>query len=223
MSDILDKAVCLKLNAHWSALGFKTVRKAFTDLTSMEPGEEELAKIEKRLPRPSALALDLEFGRNPDGTLNYDKLVSATPTEWDAWLELPVRDYDLSICTTQGEIRVPTVIVARNFSKMPEKKFKPSAKTIFERDGGVCQVSGKHVGREKGNLGHIVPKKRGGRVTFENAVWLDRGINTEMGCRTPEEAGMKLIRQPKAPKSLPISATIREPKHPSHKKFVTSK
>lgn len=213
MSALLDKAICLKLNSHWQALGFKTVRDAFTDLTSQREDED----------RPAALALDLEFGLNADGTINYDVLVKASPTEWSAWVDLPVREGDLSINTTRGEIRVPTVIVARNFAKMPEKRFKPSGRTVFERDAGICQVTGKHVGRERGNLGHIIPKSRGGKVTFENTAWMERGINTQMGNRTPEEAGMTLIRKPVAPKPVPVSATIKEAKHPSHTKFVTLK
>jgi hypothetical protein len=211
MSDILQKSLVLKLNSRWQALGFRTVREAFTDLTSQREDED----------RPAALALDLEFGLNPDGTPDHDNLVKASPTEWADWIVLPVRPYDLSIQTSRGEIRVPTILVARNFASMPEKKFKPSGRTIFERDGGKCQVSGAYVGRDRGNLGHIVPRSRGGRITFENAVWIDRQLNTKMGNRTPEEAGMTLIRQPRAPRSVPVSATIREPKHPSQSKFVT--
>ena len=41
-----------------------------------------------------------------------------------------------------GEIRVPTVIVAVNFARVPKKRPKLYARTIREGDGNRCQYTG---------------------------------------------------------------------------------
>ena len=92
--------------------------------------------------------------------------------------------------------------------------------SIFERDGGRCQYTGEFVGREGGNLDHVVPRARGGRNTFENLVWAKKHINSVKADRLPSEAGLRLIRQPSAPKKVPASTTIREVRHPDWSHFI---
>ena len=48
---------------------------------------------------------------------------------------MPIREQDESVHTVRGEIRVPTVIVAVNYAKVPKKRPKLCAKSIRERDG----------------------------------------------------------------------------------------
>ena len=96
------------------------------------------------------------------------------------------------------------------------------ALVVFERDGGVCQYSGEYVGKGGGNLDHVIPRDRGGRDSFENLVWAKREINSRKANRLPHEAGLKLVRRPKAPLPLPAAATIREVKHPDWRHFLTS-
>jgi len=46
------------------------------------------------------------------------------PVTWDEWITLPIRDGDNAVHTVRGAIRVPTVIVALNFAKVPKKRPK---------------------------------------------------------------------------------------------------
>jgi hypothetical protein len=62
------------------------------------------------------------------------------PLTWDEWITLPVRDGDHAV---RGAIRVPTVIVAVNYAKVPKKRPKLCARTIRERDGNRCQYTGR--------------------------------------------------------------------------------
>lgn len=55
----------------------------------------------------------------------------------------------------------------------------------------------------------------------ENLVWAKREINSLKANRLPHEAGLRLLRRPKAPAILPVAATIREPKHPDWRHFLT--
>ena len=47
-------------------------------------------------------------------------------------------------------------------------------------------------------LDHIVPKSRGGPKTWDNIVTSCHKCNTKKAARTPKEAGMKLLKEPKS-------------------------
>ena len=212
MSAILDKQIVLKLNSLWQAVATRTVRDAITDLTSESDG------------RKPALALDITYPRHEDGSINYDLPPTAWPLEWDEWIKLPVRPEDLSIQAGRGLIRVPTVLVCCNYAKMPMRKFKPNRRSVYERDKGVCQVTGRFVGWKGGNLDHIVSKARLKKQgvnpdTFENLVWMDADLNTRKGDRPLAELGMKLIRKPVAPKEVPVCRTFSV-QHPTWTGFL---
>jgi len=56
------------------------------------------------------------------------------PVEWAEWVTLPVREQDNAVRTVRGAIRVPAVIVAVNYARVPKKRPKLSARNIRERD-----------------------------------------------------------------------------------------
>ena len=131
------------------------------------------------------------------------------PVVWDDWITLPVREGDHAVQTVRGAIRVPTVIVALNFAKVPKKRPKLSARNIRERDGNRCQYTGVLLRPDEGSLDHVVPRARGGKDTWENLVWSAKDVNQRKADRLPHEAGLKLLAVPRAPKELPVSALIR--------------
>src|SRR5204862_4381400 len=109
------------------------------------------------------------------------------PVQWDEWITLPVRERDAFVNTARGRIRLPTVIVAVNFARVPVKRPKLSAKTIRERDGNRCQYTGRVLRVEEGSLDHVLPRSRGGRDTWENLVWSRKDVNSRKGDRLPHE------------------------------------
>ena len=134
-----------------------------------------------------------------------------SPFDQRNYTTLPVREGDQSVRTARGAIRVPTVIVAVNFAKVPKKRPKLSAKSIRERDGNRCQYTGKLLRPDEGSLDHILPRSRGGKDEWGNLVWSDKTVNAKKGNRLPHEAGLKLLTVPRAPKELPVTALIRNP------------
>jgi 5-methylcytosine-specific restriction endonuclease McrA len=185
MNDILNKNIVLVLNRNWQAINIRTPADAFCQMATN-----------------SATALDIDLG---DGA----RAEALRPVGWDEWITLPVREGDAAVRTARGAIRVPTVIVAVNFARVPKKRPKLSAKNIRERDGNRCQYTGKLLAPDEGNLDHVVPRSRGGQDTWENLVWSDKAVNSHKGNRLPHEAGLKLLNVPRAPKELPVSAMIR--------------
>jgi 5-methylcytosine-specific restriction endonuclease McrA len=201
--NVLDLSISLSLNAHWSPIGIKTVAQAVTFLCSLSHGE------------PPGYALDIEM----DG----EELVFANPVSWDQWVLLPIRENDLYIQTAHSKVRAPLVTVARHFDRMPFRRPRWSVGNVHERDKLICGYSGRKLARNRATVDHIVPRSRGGRDDWLNTVTCDKEINTFKANRTPEEAGLTLIRKPKAPPSLPVSATITECRHPSWAPFLIRK
>ncbi len=205
MSEVLNKSIVLSLNKAWQPIGVITVAEAITKLTgSGQAG--------------GAPALAMEMVKTPEG-----ELVPSYPITWDAWIKLPVRPDDMTITTSQGSVRVPTVIVQQKFDKVPQKRQKWSRRAVWERDGGICQATGEKVTKETADIDHIHAQSRGGKNTFENTVVMKKGLNRAKGSKSLKEAGIKLLRKPKAPAPMPVSCTIREAKHPSWKPFLVTK
>ncbi|HEY1171100.1 MAG TPA: HNH endonuclease [Verrucomicrobiae bacterium] len=180
MSDVLNKAVVLVLNRNWQAIHVRTPAEAFCQMAT-----------------GAATALEIEGEE-------YIR-----PVTWAEWITLPVREQDQAVRTARGEIRVPTVIVAVNFDRVPKKRPKLCSKTIRERDGNRCQYTGRVLRPDEGSLDHVLPRSRGGQDTWENLVWADKDVNTRKGNRLPHEAGLKLLSVPRAPKEQLVTALIR--------------
>jgi hypothetical protein len=142
-TSILDKPIVLTLNAAWQIIGHRTVKEA---LIALSGGERE---------RPPTLALDIHYPALKTGGWNFDRPLCLNPVKWEDWLKLPIRDFDFSIASAKQRIRVPTVILAANFSKMPYISPRVSREAIFQHDGGICQYAGEYI-RRNGNLDHVI-------------------------------------------------------------------
>lgn len=198
----LDKAICLQLNRSWQPIGVRSIRQSIIALCGGIDGDHP------------ALALDITMSE--DG----ETLESAVPVKWDDWVKLPVRPQDLCIATAHGAIRAPTVIICQNYNKVPQKAPRLCPSSIWQRDGGICQYSGRKLTKAEGNIDHIVPRSLGGRDSWENMVLSHKEINFAKGNKTNKEAGLKLMKKPVAPTPVPISFTFRDARHEHWKPFL---
>ena len=127
--NILTKATVLVLNRNWQAINVRTPQEAFCMMAT---------KV--------GTGLDIERG---DGA----RAEARRPVTWEEWITLPIREQDESVHTVRGPIRVPTVIVAVNYAKVPKKRPKLCARTIRERDGNRCQYTGRVLRPDEGSAG----------------------------------------------------------------------
>jgi 5-methylcytosine-specific restriction endonuclease McrA len=190
MNDILNKNIVLVLNRNWQAINIRTPQDAFCQMATN-----------------AATALDIELGN--DATAEAAPVETLRPVTWEEWITLPIRPQDNAVRTARGAIRVPTVIVAVNFAKVPKRRPKLCARAIRERDGNRCQYTGKLLRPDEGSLDHVLPRSRGGRDEWENLVWADKAVNSRKGNRLPHEAGLTLLNKPRVPRELPVTALIR--------------
>jgi 5-methylcytosine-specific restriction endonuclease McrA len=95
-------------------------------------------------------------------------------------------------------LRLPCVIRLRQYRRLPARVQTLSRKNILIRDAYMCQYCGGHFAAAGLELEHVMPRARGGLSTWENLVAACRACNARKADRTPAEAGMKLLRLPRA-------------------------
>jgi 5-methylcytosine-specific restriction endonuclease McrA len=137
----------------------------------------------------SAKALDREFQ-----TFDFES--------WAA-LAAELSDRDV-VATVARAIKVPRVIILQVYERLPRVEVRFSRQNVYLRDRSTCQYCGRRLPRSELNLDHVIPRARGGRTTWENVVCSCVECNLAKGCRTPQEAGLRLLRRPARPRWSPF-------------------
>lgn len=92
---------------------------------------------------------------------------------------------------------MPSVVRLRDYRRVPKRIQVLSRKNIYIRDGYRCQYCGMEFPARELTLDHVVPSSRGGPSRWENLVACCKSCNHRKGNRTPDEAGMKVLRIPR--------------------------
>jgi hypothetical protein len=152
-------------------------------------------------------ALSLMFTGHAKGIYITNGNIQAL--DWNNWNEIKINDTDVVINTIRQKIKIPSVVVLSFCDKIPKQIIKFTQNNLWERDNFTCQYTGKSVTKTTGNIDHVIPKCLGGKTTWENCVIACKEVNDLKGSRTPEQAGLKLIKPPKRPRVMPVSFFIR--------------
>lgn len=146
---------------------------------------------------------------------------------WDEWVgrySFPISEDnndDFNFIYSQKlKIRTPEVIVLNNYSKIPERKLRLTRKNLLLRDKYQCQYTGKKLNADNATIDHIIPQSRGGKSTWENVVICSEEANSQKADKTPNEAGMKLMKKPNRPIWHPLFAVSNKKNLESWKKFL---
>jgi len=93
---------------------------------------------------------------------------------------------------------IPSIIRLLVFVKIPYKwNIQLTKQNIIKRDRWKCQYCGETEGPM--TVDHVIPRSHGGGETWGNLVCACSSCNNKKGNRTPQEAGMSLIKKPKKP------------------------
>lgn len=98
-----------------------------------------------------------------------------------------------------SDFPIPSVIRLRNYVQLPYKEIPLTRRHILERDRHTCQYCSSKA--EQLTLDHIIPRSRGGVDSWDNLVTACVRCNVKKGNRTPKEAQMLLLCQPRRPYS----------------------
>jgi len=87
----------------------------------------------------------------------------------------------------------PSVVRLKQYVHVPRKRIG-SRKDIYERDNFTCQYCGERFSAKELTLDHVDPKSKGGSNDPRNLVTACKRCNNRKGARTPDEAGMPLLK-----------------------------
>lgn len=91
----------------------------------------------------------------------------------------------------------PSVIRLERMVRRPRPTVKLNKQEIFRRDNYTCQYCGR-TGTDL-TLDHVIPRRLGGKHSWDNLVAACRVCNHRKGGRMVDSAGMALMNHPKAP------------------------
>lgn len=183
----------LVLNKHWVALRIITAAEALADLF--------VGRVE---------AIDADFQA-------YDFASWHDLSEHKAAFEPERHNF---VRTVASRILVPTVVRLLDFEKVHRQTVRLSRKNVYLRDDYTCQYTGEKLSARELNLDHVIPTSKGGKTTWENIVCCSVRINSIKGGRTPEEAGLSLIRKPRRPEAAQLLFRATRNRHDTWKHFV---
>lgn len=179
------KLSVLALNKNYVPVGIITVKKAFKKLVA---GKAKIVHV-------------ADAGYYED----YDISSWAEFSALKAMIDDELNGYEDWINSRESDlpIEAPRVIRFLEYDKIFANKVRFSRKNVFLRDDYTCQYCGVQKPIKHLQLEHIVPKSKGGKTTWVNTVCSCDECNNSKRDRTPEQAGMKLLQKPRAPKFLP--------------------
>jgi len=111
-----------------------------------------------------------------------------------------VQTYTDKVVRSAYEVfKVPKIIKLRKYVKLLSNAVRYSRKGVLKRDNLTCQYCGDKCSNKTATLDHVIPKSRGGKTNWKNIVTACHSCNGYKGDRTPKEAKMRLITNPKRP------------------------
>jgi 5-methylcytosine-specific restriction endonuclease McrA len=135
--------------------------------------------------------------------------------DFESWASLSPSGDGPTVGTSRGPILIPRVVQLVTYDRMPRTTIRLTRRNIFLRDGYTCQYCARRGTPRDLNLDHVMPRSRGGPMSWENVVCSCRVCNLKKGGRTPPEANMRLLRRPVRPRWSPVLALAFSPGRPA--------
>lgn len=116
-----------------------------------------------------------------------------------------VAEYEDEIRTVSISVRLPSILRLLHYVKVQRthQTVKFTRSNLYARDEFRCQYCAAQPGTQQLTYDHVMPVARGGTKTWENIVTCCVACNRRKGNRTPEEAGLRLLRRPRVPSGFP--------------------
>lgn len=117
--------------------------------------------------------------------------------------------YDREIRGVTVRLKLPSVLRLLRHVRLRRTLYEVpfSRANVYARDEHRCQYCGQTHAPAQLTFDHVLPVARGGQKAWDNIVTCCIRCNRRKGDRTPEEAGLHLIRTPSRPR-LPPALTV---------------
>lgn len=142
----------------------------------------------------------LTRGYEPIDRISWQRAVGLW---WRSKVEIVEHYEDRVIRAPSLEVQMPSVV--RILQGMRPKRLVAtfSRANVYARDRGTCQYCALKLARTEATYDHVVPRRLGGKTTWENIVIACFVCNQKKGGRTPDQAQMRLRSIPAKPGARP--------------------
>ncbi len=145
--------------------------------------------------------------------------VMGRPVSWMPWQEAVSLYSKKMVAWTAGEhmfqlhggvsrrtgqrslLEINSIIAIKGEFRQFKRDLAPplNNRELFRRDSHLCLYCGREHADKELTRDHVLPISRGGRDIWANVVSSCKRCNTRKGCKTPEEANMRLLAVPYVP------------------------
>ena len=116
---------------------------------------------------------------------------------------------------------LPSVIRMVYYIARGRRKVALTKKNVLLRDDYTCVYCSVKVDAREATVDHVIPRRLGGRSTWENLVTACQSCNARKRDRTPEQAGMPLRKWPREPRFIPFVVLQRNTKRDEWGKYFS--
>ncbi len=149
--------------------------------------------------------------------------------DFDSWRQVSQvkarfeRDHHDWIRCVRFDLAVPRIVRLLVYDRLPITPVRLTRRNIYARDRSHCQYCGKKFSTSELTLDHILPRSRGGGMSWTNLVCCCVKCNVRKGGRTPAEAHMRLVTEPIKPRRSPaITLHLTSERYASWKQFLNA-
>ena len=124
---------------------------------------------------------------------------------FDEWLEHTpetLKNHEW-IQTANKAVAAPQIVCFKKYGERPPRTLNFTRPNVYRRDHQTCQYCGEKLSSDELTLDHVMPRSRGGELSWTNAVAACKECNSAKANKTPQEAGMVLLKQPVKPDWTP--------------------
>lgn len=120
-----------------------------------------------------------------------------------------IAEYDTQVHAPSFEMKLPSVIALKKFVSQSRKPAFTRF-NLFLRDSFACQYCGQQYTRDGLTFDHVIPRRVGGKTSWENIVAACSPCNLKKGGRMPKEAGMIPMQKPRRPSMYELNERGRK-------------
>ncbi len=126
-----------------------------------------------------------------------------------------VSTWDENITWGSGRVKYPAILRLKKHVRRNFFNSNFSRKALVKRDRSMCQYCGVKLTASQITIDHVLPRAQGGITSFTNCVTCCHACNNKKADRTPDEAGMVLLKKPTHP-SFSAAHYVSEPQEYWH-------
>lgn len=116
-----------------------------------------------------------------------------------------VETHDREVRAVTFSFKLPSVVRLLRFVRNKrERVVQFTRANIYTRDAYTCQYCYQSFSTNELTFDHVLPVSRGGSRNWSNIITCCITCNRKKGSRTPDEAGLTLLRKPRRPVYSPV-------------------